>query len=47
MAHPSTGDRTVVAATDDSTPGQVYVFHGEKRSAGSPVERAGLAEGAL
>ncbi|UGS35566.1 alkaline phosphatase PhoX [Capillimicrobium parvum] len=47
VANPAAGDSTVVVATDDSTPGQVYVFHGRKRSAGSPVERAGLDQGAL
>ena len=47
LAHPNTGDATVVVGTDDSTPGQVYVYAGEKRTEGSPVERAGLAGGTL
>jgi hypothetical protein len=37
----------VVVGTDDSTPGQVYVYAGQKRTAGSPIEKAGLVGGAL
>jgi hypothetical protein len=40
-------DKTVVVGTDDSTPGQVYVYVGTKRAAGNPVERAGLSGGTL
>jgi hypothetical protein len=47
VAHPQTGVKTVVVGLDDSTPGQVYVYVGEKRSSGSPVERAGLVGGRL
>lgn len=47
VANPATGDDTVVVATDDTTPGQVYLLHGQKQSAGSPVARAGLDEGTL
>jgi hypothetical protein len=47
LAHPNTGDATVVVGTDDSTPGQVYVYAGQKRTAGSPIEKAGLVGGAL
>ncbi len=47
VANPATGDKTVVVGLDDSTPGQVYVYVGEKKSAGSAVERAGLTGGAL
>jgi len=47
LAQPGTGDRTVVIAMDDSTPGQVYVYIGEKRRDGNPVERAGLVGGKL
>ncbi len=47
VAHPSTGDRTVVIGLDDSTPGQVYVYRGDKQDAGNPVERAGLDGGEL
>lgn len=47
VANPGTGASTVVAALDDSTPGQVYVYIGTKTNTGSPVERAGLTNGAL
>jgi hypothetical protein len=48
VANPSTGDKTVVATTDDTTPGQVYVYVGDKRSEGTnPVDRAGLSGGSL
>jgi Alkaline phosphatase PhoX len=45
--HPDTGDRTVVADTDDTGGGQVYLYAGDKQSSGNPVERAGLANGHL
>ncbi len=47
LAQPGTGDTTLVVAMDDSTPGQVYVYIGEKRRTGNPVERAGLVGGKL
>lgn len=47
LAHPDAGDTTVVVGTDDSTPGQVYVYAGEKRTEGTPVEKAGLVGGSL
>ena len=47
VAHPSTGDKTVVVGLDDSSPGQVYVYVGDKQSSGNPVEKAGLSGGAL
>lgn len=47
VAHPNTGDNTVVIGLDDSTPGQVYVYVGTKRKTGNPVERAGLVGGKL
>jgi hypothetical protein len=47
LANPATGNETVVAGTDDSTPGQVYVYHGTKKAAGNPVEQAGLTGGTL
>jgi hypothetical protein len=47
LAHPNTGDATVVVGTDDSTPGQVYVYAGQKRTSGTPVEKAGLFGGTL
>lgn len=47
LALPGTGSKTVVVTTDDSTPGQVYVYVGEKKSTGNDVERAGLTGGTL
>ena len=47
VSNPSTGAKTVTAVTDDSTPGQVYLHFGDKRASGTPVERAGLTDGAL
>jgi secreted PhoX family phosphatase len=47
VAHPDSGDRTIVVNLDDSTPGQVYVYVGTKKRTGSPVDRAGLTRGAL
>ena len=47
LANPSTGDKTVVIGTDDSTPGQVYVYVGAKRARGNAIEKAGLADGKL
>jgi hypothetical protein len=45
VAKPGYGKKTVVVGTDDSTPGQVYVYIGEKRKTGNVVERAGLVGG--
>jgi hypothetical protein len=47
VTHPRAGDRTLVVGLDDSTPGQLYVYVGDKQSYGSPVERAGLQYGRL
>ena len=47
VAHPHAGDKTVVVGFDDSTPGNVYVYVGDKRASGNPVERAGLVGGKL
>lgn len=47
VAHPDAGDKTVVVGLDDSTPGEVYVYMGQKRNSGNPVERAGLVGGSL
>jgi hypothetical protein len=33
--HPASGLKTVVVGTDDSTPGQVYVYVGDKTNAGN------------
>jgi hypothetical protein len=47
IAHPATGTKTVVVGTDDTTPGQVFVYVGTKTNAGSPVDKAGLTNGTL
>jgi hypothetical protein len=47
VANPDSGDRTVVVGLDDTTPGQVYVYVGDKTTSGSPVDRAGLTNGTL
>lgn len=47
VANPATGDLTVVVGMDDNQGGQVYVYAGEKRIDGNPVEKAGLAGGQL
>ncbi len=47
VANPGAGVSTIVAGTDDSTPGEVYIYIGTKTGAGSPIERAGLSNGLL
>lgn len=48
LASPFRQDRTVVVGTDDTNAlGQVYVYVGEKRFIGNPIERAGLHGGRL
>jgi hypothetical protein len=47
VASPYEQDRTVVIGLDDSTPGQLYVYVGEKSDQGSEIEKAGLHGGAL
>ena len=50
VAHPDTGDATVVVGLDDgdATVGQqVYVYSGTKQNTGNPVEKAGLRGGHL
>jgi hypothetical protein len=47
VANPFSGDKTVVLGTDDTTPGQVYVYVGNKTNTGNDVERAGLTNGTL
>ena len=44
---PNPGVKTVVVGLDDSTPGQVYVYVGNKTASGSVVDRAGLTNGNL
>jgi hypothetical protein len=47
LALPQSGKRTVVIGMDDHPGGHVYVYVGEKRRIGNPVEKAGLVGGAL
>ena len=47
VASPFVQDKTVVVGTDDSTPGYVFVYVGEKRSTGNDIEKAGLVGGTL
>jgi hypothetical protein len=47
LANPYSGDKTIVVGTDDSTPGQVYVYIGNKQSSGNAIEQAGLHNGQL
>ena len=50
VAHPNTGDATVVVGLDDgdaSVGQQVYVYRGTKQGTGNPVEKAGLRGGQL
>ena len=48
VAHPGTGDKTVVAGLDDTSPfGQVYIYAGDKTSSSDPLEAAGLKHGNL
>jgi hypothetical protein len=49
LANWGTGDRTVVVGDDDQGGGrgQIYVYAGEKKSSGNPVEKAGLTGGSL
>ena len=47
VAHPNAGGKTLVVGLDDSSPGQVYLYVGDKEHSGNPVERAGLQNGYL
>lgn len=47
LANPFTGDKTVVIGTDDTTPGEVYLYVGDKQTTGNAVEMAGLHDGQL
>jgi RTX calcium-binding nonapeptide repeat (4 copies) len=48
VANPHTGDKTVVAVDDDTSPrGQVYFYFGDKQSTGTAVDQAGLTNGNL
>ena len=47
VANPNRNDKTIVIGTDDATPGQVYVYVGNKSSTGSEIQKAGLMNGIL
>lgn len=47
LANPYSGNRTVVIGTDDSSPGQVYLYVGNKSSSGNEIQKAGLDGGSL
>ncbi len=47
VAKPGYGTKTVVVGTDDTTPGQIYVYVGTKQKTGNAVERAGLTNGTV
>jgi hypothetical protein len=47
VANPYAQQKTIVIGTDDSTPGEVYAYVGNKTGTGSDVERAGLTNGNL
>lgn len=47
VASPFAQQKTIVMGTDDSTPGQVYMYVGNKTSTGNDIERAGLTNGNL
>jgi secreted PhoX family phosphatase len=47
IASPFTSNKTIVAGTDDATPGQVYMYIGTKTNTGTEIEKAGLSGGKL
>lgn len=47
VASPYPNDKTIVIGLDDATPGQVYVYVGNKSTSGNPIEKAGLFGGRL
>src|SRR5262245_43551019 len=47
LANPASGAKTLVMGTDDSTPGEVYVYVGNKQATGNTIEKAGLTNGLL
>jgi hypothetical protein len=47
VANPNSGDKTVVAVTDDGLNGQVYFYYGDKQSTGNAIDQAGLTGGNL
>ena len=47
IASPYPQDKTIVIELDDSSPGQVYVYVGNKSLSGTAIEKAGLVGGKL
>ena len=47
LASPFEQDKTVVIGLDDSTPGQLYIYVGQKQASGDEIEKAGLHGGWL
>ena len=47
VTNPYSQLKTVHIGTDDSTPGQVYIYVGTKTDSGNEVQRAGLTNGGL
>lgn len=47
VANPRRSDKTIVASFDDTTPGQVYIYVGNKSTAGNEIQKAGLTGGLL
>lgn len=47
LAHPASGTQTVVMMLEDRSPGQLYLYVGNKQSTGTIIQRAGLQGGKL
>ncbi len=47
VANPLSQRTTIVAGTDDATPGNVYFYVGQKQETGNTIERAGLTNGSV
>jgi hypothetical protein len=47
VGNPLPQDKTVLAITDDTMGGQIYVYIGQKQSSGSDIQKAGLSGGDL